>query len=114
MCRAAVGPYSQAVRVGEQIFVSGQIPADAAGNLVEGSIADKTTACCEGMKNILEDAGSAITKTIKVRDSFFLSSLLSLIRSCVLVVLEICLTPLSARHHGSKRTVLTSARSPSS
>jgi len=44
----------------------GQIPADAAGKLVEGSIADKTTACCEGMKNILEAAGSSISRTVKV------------------------------------------------
>ncbi|CAD0114386.1 unnamed protein product [Aureobasidium uvarum] len=62
---APVGPYSQAVQVGNHIFVSGQIPADKNGNLVEGSIADKTKASCEGMKAILEEAGSSIGKVIK-------------------------------------------------
>lgn len=57
---------SQAVQVGQHIFVSGQIPADKNGNLVEGSIADKTKASCEGMKAILEEAGSSMSKVIKV------------------------------------------------
>ncbi|KAK3073327.1 hypothetical protein LTR53_005175 [Teratosphaeriaceae sp. CCFEE 6253] len=61
-----VGPYSQAIQAGPHIFVSGQIPADASGKLTEGSIADKTTACCEGLKNILEEAGSSMEKTVKV------------------------------------------------
>lgn len=46
--------------------MSGQIPADAAGTLVEGSIADKTKVCCEGLKNILQDAGSGIERVVKV------------------------------------------------
>ncbi|THZ69517.1 YjgF-like protein [Aureobasidium pullulans] len=62
---APVGPYSQAIQVSQHIFVSGQIPADKNGNLVEGSIADKTKASCEGMKAILEEAGSSISKVIK-------------------------------------------------
>jgi protein pelota len=37
--------------------------------LVEGSIADKTKASCEGMKAILEEAGSSMSKVIKVRSS---------------------------------------------
>ena len=58
---------SQAIEAAGQIWVSGQIPADAQGNLVGGSIADQTKACCEALKNILEDAGSDITRTVKVR-----------------------------------------------
>lgn len=58
---------SQAIQAGPHIFVSGQIPADASGKLVEGSIADKTTQCCEGMKNILEAAGSSMARIVKVR-----------------------------------------------
>ncbi|KAK3073461.1 hypothetical protein LTR53_004949 [Teratosphaeriaceae sp. CCFEE 6253] len=57
---------SQAIQAGPHIFVSGQIPADASGKLTEGSIADKTTACCEGLKHILEEAGSSVEKTVKV------------------------------------------------
>ncbi|GAB7363241.1 hypothetical protein MBLNU230_g3523t1 [Neophaeotheca triangularis] len=60
-----VGPYSQAVQAGPHIYVSGQLPATAEGNLVEGSIADKTRASCEGLKAILEDAGSDISRVIK-------------------------------------------------
>ncbi|KAK5165748.1 uncharacterized protein LTR77_008671 [Saxophila tyrrhenica] len=65
----AIGPYqpkSQAVIAGPHIFVSGQLPADAEGNIVQGSIAEMTTACCENLKNILEDAGSSITRVVKV------------------------------------------------
>ncbi|KAK0307885.1 hypothetical protein LTR91_005693 [Friedmanniomyces endolithicus] len=58
---------SQAIQAGPHIFVSGQIPADAEGKLTEGSIADKTKACCEGVKYILEEAGSSIAKVVKVR-----------------------------------------------
>lgn len=55
------------------IYCSGQIPADAQGNLVEGSIADKTRASCEGLKNVIEAAGSSLEKVVKV---CFSSSLL--------------------------------------
>jgi len=55
------------VIAGPHIFVSGQIPADASGTLIEGSIADKTAACCESVKNILEAAGSSIDRVVKVR-----------------------------------------------
>ncbi|EME83313.1 uncharacterized protein MYCFIDRAFT_52316 [Pseudocercospora fijiensis CIRAD86] len=61
-----VAPYSQAIKAGGLVFVSGQIPAAPDGSLVEGSIADKTTVCCEGLKNILEAAGSSISKVTKV------------------------------------------------
>ncbi|KAK4901303.1 hypothetical protein LTR27_001861 [Elasticomyces elasticus] len=61
-----VGPYSQAIKAGPHIFVSGQIPANGEGKLTEGSIADKTKACCEGLKNILEEAGSSIGRVVKV------------------------------------------------
>ncbi|KAK5154559.1 hypothetical protein LTS14_006697 [Recurvomyces mirabilis] len=68
-----VGPYSQAIHAGPHIFVSGQIPADASGKLTEGSIADKTAACCEGLKAILAEAGSDISKCVKV--TVFLTSM---------------------------------------
>ena len=51
---------------GPHIFVSGQIPADASGKLAEGSIADKTKASCESVKNILEASGSSISRVVKV------------------------------------------------
>ncbi|KAK8193615.1 putative L-PSP endoribonuclease family protein [Phyllosticta capitalensis] len=60
------GPYSQAVIVNGQVFVSGQIPADAQGTLIEGSIADKTEASCKNIIAILEEAGSDISRVFKV------------------------------------------------
>lgn len=65
-------PQSQAIEAAGQIWVSGQIPADAQGNLVGGSIADQTKACCEALKNILEDAGSNINRTVKVSPEIYL------------------------------------------
>lgn len=64
-CTAA-GPYSQAIKANGQIWCAGQIPADAAGNLVEGSIAEKTAACCRNLKAILEAAGSSMEKVVRV------------------------------------------------
>jgi enamine deaminase RidA (YjgF/YER057c/UK114 family) len=49
------------------IFVSGQIPGDASGKLVEGSIGDKTAQCCKNIMAILEEAGSDIERVVKVR-----------------------------------------------
>ncbi|KAF2755457.1 protein HMF1 [Pseudovirgaria hyperparasitica] len=59
------GPYSQAIIVGPTIFLSGQIPMDSTGKIVEGSIGDLTTACVANIKAILKEAGSDISKVIK-------------------------------------------------
>lgn len=62
---AAIGPYSQAIEVGEFIFTSGQIPLDPkTGKMVEG-IAACTRQCLENVKAILESAGSDMSKVIK-------------------------------------------------
>ena len=64
---AAIGPYSQAVKVGEFIFVSGQLPIDpSTGKLVGGDIENQTRQCLENLKSILEAAGSSLDKTVKV------------------------------------------------
>lgn len=49
------------------IFVSGQIPATPAGELVEGTVGEKTAVCAQAIKAILEDAGSSIDKVVKVQ-----------------------------------------------
>jgi 2-iminobutanoate/2-iminopropanoate deaminase len=59
-------PQSQAIIANNQIFVSGQIPGTADGKLVEGSIGDKTAACCNNIIAILEAAGSSIERVVKV------------------------------------------------
>jgi enamine deaminase RidA (YjgF/YER057c/UK114 family) len=46
--------------------VAGQIPADASGNLIEGSIAEKTAQCCANIKAILEAAGSSMDRVARV------------------------------------------------
>ncbi|WEW59879.1 hypothetical protein PRK78_005360 [Emydomyces testavorans] len=60
------GPYSQAIKANGQIFVSGQIPADVNGNLIDGSIAEKTEQCCKNIVAVLAAAGSSIEKVVKV------------------------------------------------
>lgn len=63
---AAIGPYSQAVRTGSLIFVSGQIPLDAAtGQLVRGDIGTQTQQVLENVAAVLEAAGSSLAKVVK-------------------------------------------------
>ncbi|KAL5118598.1 hypothetical protein ACEQ8H_003449 [Pleosporales sp. CAS-2024a] len=59
-------PYSQAIIAGPQIFVSGQIPADKTGALIEGSIADKTRQCCENIKAILAEVHVGLERIVKI------------------------------------------------
>jgi 2-iminobutanoate/2-iminopropanoate deaminase len=62
----AVGPYSQAVRAGNLVFLSGQIPLDpASGQLVEGSIHLQTERVLENMKAVLEAAGLTFENVVK-------------------------------------------------
>jgi 2-iminobutanoate/2-iminopropanoate deaminase len=48
------------------IFVSGQIPADSTGTLVEGTLAEKTEACIANIEAILKAAGSSLDRVVKV------------------------------------------------
>ena len=63
---AAIGPYSQAVEVGNLVFVSGQLPIDpATGNFAEGGIQGLTRQSILNAKSILETAGSGLDKVVK-------------------------------------------------
>jgi len=63
---AAIGPYSQAVRVGDMLFTSGQIPIDpATGNLVPGGIVEQTTRVLENLKAVLAAAGIDMIHVVK-------------------------------------------------
>ena len=63
---AAIGPYSQAIRAGNLVFVSGQIPLDpATGQLVEGDIAVQTERVLKNLAAILEAAGSNLARVLK-------------------------------------------------
>src|SRR5258705_13696389 len=55
---AAIGPFSQAVRVGDMLFASGQVALDpATGQLVAGGITEQTTRVLENVKAVLAKAG---------------------------------------------------------
>lgn len=63
---AAIGPYSQAVRAGDLLFVSGQIPLDPkTGELVRTGVADETKRVLENLKAILEAAGGSFGDVVK-------------------------------------------------
>lgn len=63
---AAIGPYSQAVRVGDFLYTSGQVALDPlTGTLVEGGIEPQTTRAIENLKAVLEAAGIGLQNTIK-------------------------------------------------
>ena len=63
---AALGPYSAAVRMGELVFTSGQIPAEpVTGQLVPGGIAEQTEQSLKNLSAVLEAAGSGLDKVIK-------------------------------------------------
>jgi 2-iminobutanoate/2-iminopropanoate deaminase len=62
---AALGPYSQAVRVGNLLYTSGQLPINGHGELVNDDIQKATAMCLENVKAILEKAGTSLDKVVK-------------------------------------------------
>lgn len=63
---AAIGPYAQAVRVGNLIFTAGQIPLDPlTQQVVAGGIAEQAKRVLENLKAILEEAGSSLDRVVK-------------------------------------------------
>jgi len=63
---AALGPYSQAIRSGHLVFVSGQIPLDpATGQVVAGDVAIQTERVLRNLAAILEAAGSSLALVVK-------------------------------------------------
>lgn len=63
---AAIGPYSQAVRVGEFVYTSGQIALDPdTGQIVPGGIEEQTTRVLENLKAVLGAAGSGLEQVVK-------------------------------------------------
>ncbi len=64
---AAIGPYSQAVRSGSLLFLSGQIPLDpVTGQLVEGDIAAQSRRVFDNLKAVCEAAGSGLDRIVRV------------------------------------------------
>ncbi|HII61291.1 2-iminobutanoate/2-iminopropanoate deaminase [Pyrococcus horikoshii] len=62
-----IGPYSQAIKAGNFLFIAGQIPIDPkTGEIVKGDIKDQTRQVLENIKAILEAAGYSLNDVIKV------------------------------------------------
>ena len=63
---AAIGPYSQAIQVGNLVYTSGQIPIDpSTGAFVEGGIKEQTCQSLTNVKAILEEAGISMSNVVK-------------------------------------------------
>ena len=62
----AIGPYSQAVRVGSLVFLSGQIPLDpVTGQIIEGGTPAQTARVLDNLKAVLEACGSSLEQVVK-------------------------------------------------
>ena len=69
-----IGPYSQAVRAGDWIFISGQIPINpATGELNMNTIQEETTQVMENLKAVLTEAGATFANVVKT--TIFLSDM---------------------------------------
>ncbi len=62
---AAIGPYSQAVRFGNLVVTSGQIPLTASGELVEGGVEAQTRQVIENLRAVLQAAGTDLDRVVK-------------------------------------------------
>ena len=61
----AIGPYSQAVKAGNYIFVSGQLPINAETGEMPSDIKEQTKQSIENIKAILEEAGATLENVVK-------------------------------------------------
>jgi len=64
---AAIGPYSQAVRSGATVYLSGQIPLDpASGQLVDGDITVQARRAFDNLKAVCEAAGGSLDAVVRI------------------------------------------------
>lgn len=62
----ALGPYAQAVKVGDLVYTSGSVPLDpATGKFVEGEIEAQATQSLKNLKTVVEASGSELGKVVK-------------------------------------------------
>ena len=62
----AIGPYEQAIKVGDFIYTAGQIALDPkTGNLIAGGIAEQTRQVLENLKAVLQAGGSSLDRAVK-------------------------------------------------
>ena len=63
---AAVGPYSQAMRAGDLIFVSGQLPMTSDGSLITDNVAEAAKQSLQNISAVLKAAGASMSDVVKV------------------------------------------------
>ncbi len=63
---AAIGPYSQGIKLGDMVFTSGQLPVNPATGELVTEIKEATKQSLENVKAVLEQAGSGLDKVVKV------------------------------------------------
>lgn len=61
----AIGPYSQAIKVGNLVFTSGQLPINVSTGVLVEDIKEATKTSLENVKAILEEAGTSLDKVVK-------------------------------------------------
>jgi reactive intermediate/imine deaminase len=91
----AIGPYSQAVRAGDTVYLSGQIPLDpATGELVAGDISVQTQRVFDNLRAVCEAAGGSLAKLVRV--GIYLTDLKNF-AAVNAVMAEYCKEPYPAR-----------------
>jgi 2-iminobutanoate/2-iminopropanoate deaminase len=74
---AAIGPYSQAIKIRGMVYTSGQIPLTSEGEMIEGDIQTQTRQVLDNLHEVLKEAGSGLDQVIKTTiyltdmDNFF-------------------------------------------
>lgn len=64
---SAIGPYSQAVRTGDTVYISGQIPLDpASGTLIEGDFAAQVERVFDNLEAVAEAAGASLAHAVRL------------------------------------------------
>lgn len=71
---AAIGPYSQSIKSGGMLFISGQLPIDpATGSLIDGNMAEQARQIVSNISAILSEAGGDLSRVVKT--TIFLTDL---------------------------------------
>jgi len=70
---AAVGPYSQAIKSGDFLFISGQLPIDMATGEFPDTIGEQTHFCLKNLDSIAQEAGTSLKNAVKL--TVFLTSM---------------------------------------
>ena len=60
-----VGPYNQAIKTGNLVFLAGQIPLNTDGQMVEGGVVEQTKQIFENIKTVLTEAGTSLENVVK-------------------------------------------------